>query len=66
MDRMRAPSPATPVAVLIVFSAGTTSVQFIFLHCSHHMVVTTRRDTFYEKRYRYKKEKILDIDIIIE
>ena len=35
------------------------AVQFssvYFLHCSYHMVVTTRRDTFYEKRYRYKKE----------
>ena len=30
------------------------------------MVATTRRDTFYETRYRYKKEKILDIDIIRE
>ena len=31
------------------------------------MVATTRRDTFYETRYSgYKKEKILDIDIIRE
>ena len=31
------------------------------------MVVTTRRDTFYEKRYRFKKrKKLLDIDIIRE
>ena len=60
---------AAPMYLLAVQTKVVSSAQFssvYFLHCSYHMVVTTRRDTFYEKRYRYKKEKILDIDIIIE
>ena len=52
------------VQTKVVSSAPFSSVNF--LHCSYHMVVNTTRDTFYEKRYGYKKEKILDIDIIIE
>ena len=53
---------------LLKFTLPSASVQFIFLHYPHHMVVTTRRDTFYAKRYRYKKRIffLLDIDIIRE